>query len=209
MCTILRVQWTIIPQIAPQPWIVCSGCGGLKPFQSSGKIRLNANGKKLDAWLIYKCLACDKSWNRPILERQNVRDINPATLQALHANDPAWIRTQAFDIAALRRKSQRVDESSDIDVQKKALSREGDAWMALEIALIVPLPTGMRLDRLLAAELSLSRSRLEVFQDAEKLRTDPVHKDMLRRRIKHGLRITLDLSGETDLQDIRKAAIGG
>lgn len=206
MCGFLRVQWTVIPRIAPQPWIACSGCGGLRPFQSSGKIRLNANGKRLDAWLIYKCLTCDKTWNRPILERQNVRDINPATLQALHANDPEWIRSQAFDIAPLRRKSQRVDESSDIDVQKKALSREGDAWMALEIELIVPLPTGMRLDRFLAAELRLSRSRLEAFQDAEKLRTHPV--DMLRRRIKHGLRITLDLSREADLQDIWKAAIG-
>ena len=208
MCKVLRVQWTIVPRIAPRPWIVCSACGGLRPFQSSGKIRLNANGKKLDAWLIYKCLSCDKTWNRSIFERQNVRDINQATLQALHANDPDWIRTQAFDFAALRRKSQRIDESSDIDVQKKALSREGDAWMALEIELIVPLPTGMRLDRLLAAELQISRSRLEIFHNAEKTRTDPGHKDMLRRRIKHGLRITLDLSGEADLQQIRKAAIG-
>ena len=208
MCSILRVQWTIIPRIAPQPWIACSGCGGLRPFQSSGKIRLNAHGKKLDAWLIYKCLACDKTWNRPIFERQNTRDINPATLHALRANDPEWIRTQEFDIATLRGKSQRIDESSDFDVQKKALSGEGDAWMAMEIDLFVPLPTGMRLDRLLAAELRVSRSRLETLKDAEKLRTDPAHKDMLRRRIKHGLRITIDVSMEADRQDIRKAAIG-
>lgn len=208
MCAILRVQWTIIPRIAPQPWIVCSGCGGLKPFQSSGKIRLNANGKKLDAWLIYKCLACDKTWNRPIFERRNVRDINPATLQALHANDPAWIRSQAFDIAALRRKSRRIEEFGDVEVQKKSMSSESDAWTTLEIELIVPLPAGVRLDRLLAAELQISRSRLEIFHNAEKIRTDPGHKDMLRRRIKHGLRITLDLSGEADLQQIRKAAIG-
>ena len=80
--------------------------------------------------------------------------------------------------------------------------------MTLEIALNVPLHAGLRLDRLLAAELSLSRSRLEAFHGAENLRTDPVRKDMLRRRIKHGLRIVLDLSGEADLQDIRKAAIG-
>jgi hypothetical protein len=209
MCDILRVQWTIIPRIAPQPWIACSCCGGLKPFQSSGKIRLNANGKKLDAWLIYKCLACDKSWNRPIFERQNVRDINPVVLNALHANDPEWIRSQEFDIAALRRKSRRIDEFGDIDIRKKAQGREGDVWTALEIELVVPSPTGMRLDRLLATKLRISRSRLEAFQDAGKLRTDPDHKDMLRRRIKHGLRIALDLSKEADLQDVWKAAIEG
>ena len=208
MCSILRVQWTIIPRIAPQPWIACSGCGGPRPFRSSSKIRLNANGKKLDAWLIYKCLACDKTWNRPIFERQNVRDINPATLHALHANDPVWIRTQEFDIAALQRKSQRIEEFGESAVQKKILGGESDASTALEIELNVPLPVGLRLDRLLAAELHTSRSRLQAFQDAEKLRTDPVHKDILRRRIKHGLRINIDLSGEADLQDIQKAAMG-
>jgi hypothetical protein len=208
MCSILRVQWAIIPRIAPQPWIACSGCGGLSPFQSSGKIRLNANGKKLDAWLIYKCLACGKTWNRPILERQYVRDINPATLHALHTNDPAWIRSQAFNIAALQREAHRIDEFGDVDVHKSALNKVDDAWSALEIALIVPLPTGMRLDRLLAAELRITRSRLETFHAAEKLRTAPGRRDMLRRRIKHGLRIVLDLSGEADLQDIRKTVMG-
>jgi hypothetical protein len=207
MCNILRVQWTIIPRIAPESWIACSGCGGLKPFQCSGKIRLNANGKKLDAWLVYKCSSCDKTWNRPIFERRNVRDINPATLNALHANDPQWIRTHAFNIDALRREAHRIDEFGNVDVHKNTLSREGNAWTILEIELIVPLPAGLRLDRLLAMELGISRSRLQTFQDAEKLRTDPHHKDMLRRRIKHGLRITLNFFGETDLQDVWNAAV--
>jgi hypothetical protein len=207
MCNILRVQWTIIPRIAPEPWIVCSGCGSLRPFQSSGKIRLNANGKKLDAWLVYKCQACDKTWNRAIFERRNIRDISPATLNALHSNDPEWIRTQAFDVDALQREAHRIDEFGDIDIQKKVLSREGDAWTALEIELVVPLLTGLRLDRLLAVELSISRSRLEALHDGERLRIDPDHKGMLRRRIKHGLRIALDLSKEADLQDVWKAAV--
>src|SRR5438105_4609827 len=100
MSNSLRVRWTIVPRTAPQPWVACSACGSLRPFQSSGKIRLNANGKKLDAWLVYKCSACDKTWNRPLFERQNIRDISPATLAALQSNDPEWIRTQAFDLQA-------------------------------------------------------------------------------------------------------------
>ena len=128
-------------------------------------------------------------------------------MNALHANDPQWVRTQAFDIDALRREAHRIDEFGDVNVQKKALGREGDAWTTLEIELAVPLPAGLRLDRLLATELRISRSRLEAFQDAKKLRTDPHHKDMLRRRIKHGLRITLNFFGETDLQDVWNAAV--
>ncbi|MFC0803867.1 DUF1062 domain-containing protein [Ensifer sp. P24N7] len=80
MCNTLQVRWTIIPLIPPQPWVACSGCGGVRAFESSNKIRLNANGRKLDAWLIYKCSTCDRTWNRPIFERRNVRDIRPAVL---------------------------------------------------------------------------------------------------------------------------------
>lgn len=120
MCNVLRVQWTITPRTAPQPWLACSGCGDLRAFQASGKIRLNANGRKLDAWLIYKCLICDKSWNRPIFERQNVRDISPSVMEALQSNDPQWIRAETFNLEALRRKSQRIDEFPEFDIEKRS-----------------------------------------------------------------------------------------
>ncbi|MGV2109264.1 DUF1062 domain-containing protein [Agrobacterium vitis] len=197
MCNTLRVRWTIIPQTAPQPWIVCSGCGGLRAFQSSGKIRLNANGRKLDAWLIYKCLTCEKTWNRPIFERQNVRDIDPVVLEALQSNDPQWIRTETFNLEALRRKSQRVDEFSEFRIEK-AILHEADHWTKLQIELVVLFPTSTRLDRLLASELRISRSRLQTFHDSGMLQTNSHRANVLRRRIKTGLQVTIDLSTEAE-----------
>lgn len=197
MCNTLRVRWTTIPQTAPQPWIACSGCGGLRAFQSSGKIRLNANGRKLDAWLIYKCLTCEKTWNRPIFERQNVRDIDPVVMEALQSNDPQWIRTETFNLEALRRKSQRVDEFSEFDIEK-AILHEADDWTKLEIELAVPFPTSTRLDRLLASELRVSRSRLQTLHDGGMLQTNSDRADVLRRRIKTGTQVTLDLSTEAE-----------
>ena len=66
------------PRTPPRPWLACSRCRGIKPFRCSEKFRLNANGKRLDAWLIYRCASCDNTWNRPVLERRNRRDIDPA-----------------------------------------------------------------------------------------------------------------------------------
>ncbi|MDH7800733.1 MULTISPECIES: DUF1062 domain-containing protein [unclassified Rhizobium] len=202
MCDTLRVQWTIIPRTAPQPWIACSGCGGLRAFQSSGKIRLNANGRKLDAWLIYRCLTCEKTWNRPIFERQNVRDIAPAALEALQSNDPLWIRAETFNIEALRRKSQRVDEFPEFDIEKTIMGAPPD-WTRLdctraEIDLAVPFLTSIRLDRLLASELGLSRSRLQALHDGGALRANPDRTDILRRRIKNGTRVVIDLHTGVD-----------
>lgn len=197
MCDTLQVRWTILPKTAPQPWIACSGCGGLRAFQCSDKIRLNANGRRLDAWLIYKCLACEKTWNRPIFERRNVRDIDPVILEALQSNDPDWIRAEAFNIEALRRKSQRVDEFAEFEIAKE-MQHETAHWTILEIELVVPFPSSTRLDRLLASELQVSRARLQSLCDAGMFRTDSNRNDAMRRRVRNGARIIIDLAAETD-----------
>ena len=208
MCNTLQVRWTITPKIAPQPWITCSGCGGLRAFRSSGKIRLNANGRKLDAWLIYKCTSCDRTWNRTIFERQNVRDIDSATLEALQSNDPDWIRAQTFNLEALRRKSQRIDEFAEFEVRKELL-REIPDWKHLEIEFSISFPTSARLDRLLASELRVSRSRLSALHEAGLLKTKPDRADILRRRIRNGVRVTVDLSDLDDRELVwRPLAVG-
>jgi hypothetical protein len=196
MCNIRNARWIITPRIAPQPWITCSGCGDLSPYQSSGKIRLNANGRKLDAWLIYRCLACDKTWNRPLIERRNIRDVDPATLEALHFSDPDWVRAREFDINRLRQCALRVEEFTEVDIGKEIIA-EAAAPDATAIELKVALPTSLRLDRLLSAELGLSRSRLLDLYGRGRLRIDPDRKDVLRRRIKDGTRILLQERDET------------
>ena len=197
MCDMLQVRWTVTPKTAPQPWIACGGCGGLRAFQSSGKIRLNANGRKLDAWLIYKCLTCERTWNRPILERRNVRDIDPAVLDALQSNDPDWIRAETFNLDALRHRSQRVDEFAEFEIAKETLHEPAN-WTRLAIELAVPFPTSTRLDRLLASELTVSRSRLQALHAEGMVRADPERADILRRRIRHGTLVVIDLSTEAE-----------
>jgi hypothetical protein len=197
MCNTLQVRWTVIPKFPPQPWIVCSGCGGLRAFQSSNKIRLNANGRKLDAWLIYRCIVCDKTWNRPIFERRNVRDINPTVLEALQSNDPNWIRMEAFNLEALRRKARRIDEFPEFEV-RKVLLRDARDCEHLEIELSVPFPTSTRLDRLLASELGISRAQLSVLHQRALLRTNPDRADILRRRVRTGIRVTVNRSDLAD-----------
>lgn len=190
MCNVRRVRWTITPKFAPEPWLACSGCGNPRPFRSSGKIRLNANGRKLDAWLIYKCRDCDKTWNRSLFERRSVVSIRAADLEALQSNDPVWVRRHEFDIAGLRGKAQQIDECADVAVLKEAINgEEGDR---LEIMFVVPVPVGMRLDRLLAAELGLSRAELQTLHKDSRLWVNPVRKDALRRKIAHGTCVILE-----------------
>lgn len=205
MCNFLRVRWTIHPLTAPQPWIACSGCGCLKPFKSSGRIRLNANGKKLDAWLVYKCSDCEKTWNRTLFERRSIRDLSAPALEALRGSDPEWVRLQEFDLDQLKRKAQRIDESPDAVVRKDIVGG-AVGWTTLEIELAAAFPLNLRLDRLLASELAVSRTRLQTLQDSGRLKVHSDRSNALHRRIKAGTRILIDLSDEDGRHAIGEAA---
>nr|WP_047575190.1 DUF1062 domain-containing protein [Methylobacterium sp. ZNC0032] len=208
MCAKLRVRWTVTLQIPPQPWLSCNGCGGPRPFRTSGKARLNANGRSLDAWLIYRCIDCDKTWNRPIFERRNVRDIEPRILAALQSNDPLCLQAEAFDLDALRRKAQRIDEFPECSIVKDVLCEVRD-WTHLEIELMVPLPASLRLDRLLASELELSRMRLKALHDRGALRIAVGQADNLRRRVRSGTVVVLDLSEEAGREQLWRPLAAG
>ncbi len=208
MCDILHLEWTAIPQTPPRPILGCSGCGTPKPFRSSGRIRLNANGKRLDAWLVYKCIACDGTWNRPIFERLNIRAIDPVMLEAMQASTADFVARIEFDAQALKSRAGRIEESDDLDIRRTVLRHDAD-WRRIAITLALPYPTGLRLDRLLSAELPLSRSRLQALFDRQEIRVEPERKDALKRGIRDGTRITLDLRDEVERLAMGRAAMGG
>lgn len=202
MSDVLRVQWTITPATAPEPWLNCNRCRGTTRFRSSGKIRLNANGKRLDAWLIYRCTSCDNTWNRPILDRRHIATIEPRLLVALQANDPDLCRRFAFETSW---RTAKVDHAHDVTVRKQVMSDGPRPARRLEIVCVVPETTGLRVDRLLAIELCLSRSRIQDMQNAGHLVAWP---RSLRRSLRSGLRVTMELSGVQDGDKIVLAATG-
>jgi hypothetical protein len=190
MSDLLRVRWTIIPQISPRPWLNCNRCGTFTPFKSSGRIRLNANGKRLDAWLIYRCTSCDNSWNRPVLERRPIRSVDPQLLAALQANDPGLAHRLAFDLEGLRRCTRRVETFDDVFVSKEVMSRPAGVAESMEVFIAAAEPTGIRLDRLLAAELGLPRNGMRELLEQGDLLILPGGVRMLRRPVRSGTRLT-------------------
>lgn len=207
MSDLLRVQWTIVPQTAPQPWLNCNRCGHVKRFRSSEKIRVNANGKRVDAWLIYKCTSCDSTWNRPILKRRHVQTIDPLLLMSLHASEPKLVRSLAFDAEDLRRRAGRVEEFDNFVVLKGVLSECIMPIRRLEILCAVPEPTGLRVDRLLATELRFSRSRIQSLEKTGDLGVFPEGSRMLRKPVRDGMRLTINLSAARDGDRTAMAAI--
>ena len=65
----------------------CGGCGKKQEFINSKKFRVNANGNKVDVWLIYRCKKCKHSWNLSIYERKNSNRIPGELYELFLCND--------------------------------------------------------------------------------------------------------------------------
>jgi hypothetical protein len=164
---------------------------------------VNANGKRLDAWLIYRCTSCDNTWNRPILERRHVSTMDPHLLASLQANDPELSRQLAFEKF---RRNLKMEHFGDATVRKEVVSETARPACRLDIVCIVRETTGLRVDRLLSTELRMSRSSIQSMQDAGHLEASP---QGLHRPLRNGLHVRIDLRGVHDGDKIALAAMGG
>ncbi|WP_313895800.1 DUF1062 domain-containing protein [Streptomyces sp. KO7888] len=78
--------WVVMPTCLPLVLRPCRTCAS-KRFRASGKFRVNAHHKLLDAWLLVLCTGCGDTAKLTVLERTNVRSVRPELLDRLHAND--------------------------------------------------------------------------------------------------------------------------
>ena len=81
----------------------CGGCGKKQEFLNSGKFRVNANGNRVDVWLIYRCKKCKHSWNLTIYERKKPAKIAPQEYELFMENDAELARQYGNDIEFLKR----------------------------------------------------------------------------------------------------------
>lgn len=70
-------------------WIIrsCPTCGRKTHYINTKKFRVNANGNKLDIWLIYQCVECKHTLNLAIYERRKVSSIPNEEYQCFLDND--------------------------------------------------------------------------------------------------------------------------
>ncbi len=64
--SIWRVEATAAP-VALRP---CGTCGADAEFASTGLFRVNAQKKRLDVWLFYRCATCGSVWNSAVISRE-------------------------------------------------------------------------------------------------------------------------------------------
>jgi hypothetical protein len=205
----LCINWTITSTVSvpPMPILTCARCNTQRAFASSGRFRLNANGKRLDAWLIYRCTFCDQTWNRPVFERRVRNTVDPALLDALQRNDPGLASKTALDTTGIKRGKPGGDHGLSV-AKAVASTCKADAVL-LEITIRMPSPVpGIRCDKLLALGLGVSRSAVAKLARGGRLAFEPGATTALARPVRDGQQVWLTLDGLGNAALLRAAASG-
>lgn len=69
MSYLRKIEYAIIPEESFNILRNCSGCGCKAVFRNTNCFRVNANGNKVDVWLIYQCIKCKHTNNLTVYER--------------------------------------------------------------------------------------------------------------------------------------------
>lgn len=145
VCVVWRVE-----ALAAPAWVrACVRCGiSSARFEASERFRVNAHQGRLDVWLLHHCSACDDTAKRRLLHRVPVAAIEPGRLDGYLRNDAALARAHAFELPAREPLPHRI--------VRPPLPAAGPLAARIE----QPFACGLRWDRLLAAELGWSRTRV-------------------------------------------------
>ncbi|MFG2956238.1 DUF1062 domain-containing protein [Streptomyces sp. NPDC048291] len=151
-------SWVVMPTCLPTVLRRCHACASER-FRANGKFRVNAHHKLLDAWLLVLCTVCGDTAKLTVLERMNVRSVQPELLDRMHDNDPA-LAAELLQDPLLRRRNRIAldwDEAWRLDTSgSDHLDHE-----VIEVSVRFAAPIPVRPVRLIADGCGLSRARVE------------------------------------------------
>jgi hypothetical protein len=155
----------------------CPRCDAARAFRSSGRFRINAQARRLDVWLVYRCEGCGRTWNREVVERASPEALGRERLEAWARNDPDLARAAAFAAAGLR-------------AAEAGFRVEGEPAEGVALELVEPMR--VRLDRVLAAGLGLSRGEIARAWRNGLVRSVPADPRALARPVRDGQLLALE-----------------
>ncbi|WP_082232859.1 DUF1062 domain-containing protein [Halobacillus massiliensis] len=180
------LTYEIIPQEIPSVIRNCSKCKRDTAFYCSEKFRVNANQKMVDVWVVYNCTHCEGTWNFPILSRVHVNKINAETYSKFMNNDKETIWYYAFQFNHLRKLCNEVNTTIRYELREERLESKTNH---LTIRFSCKHDFGLRIDKLLAEILGISRSNLIELERNGMIRLNP--NINIKKKIMDNLQVTI------------------
>lgn len=157
------IEYRILPRHAYKIQRNCSGCKGKSNYVNTGNFRVNANGNRIDVWLIYQCEKCRHTYNLTVHERVKPTEIPEENYKRFLANDAILALEYGMDKALLARNKAFIsDEDMEYDLLPKIqneIPEKQEEILKTQIILENPYGLEVREDKLVSEILKISRSK--------------------------------------------------
>ncbi len=151
-------NWVVVPTCLPLVRRRCHACASAR-FRATGKFRVNANHKLIDAWLLALCTACGDTTKLTVLERINVRSVQPELLDRLHDNDVGLTAELLQDPGVQRRNHIALDWDNAWRLDTGGSDHRDLEVIDVSVRFAARIP--VRPVRLIAEGFGLSRAEIE------------------------------------------------
>jgi len=129
-------------------------------YVNTNCFRVNANGNKIDVWLIYQCEKCKHTYNMSIYERKKLSGIQPEIYKSFLDNDTELALKFGTDKQFFANNRAEIDWSSieyNLHVIPGGSSEEFDC-----IEIYNPYKIKIRTDKVVADLLHLTRNKIKM-----------------------------------------------
>ncbi|GAA0588076.1 DUF1062 domain-containing protein [Streptomyces crystallinus] len=151
-------NWVVVPTCLPLVVRRCHTCASER-FRTTGKFRVNANHKLIDAWLLALCTGCGDTTKLTVWERMNVRSVRPELLDRMHDNDPGLAAELLQDPVVRRRNRIALDWKGAWRLDTGGADHLDREVIDVCVRFAAPIP--VRPVRLIAEGCGLSRAEVE------------------------------------------------
>ncbi|WP_455716784.1 DUF1062 domain-containing protein [Anaerosporobacter sp.] len=148
MSCLRKFEYNIVPNKSFEVIHNCASCGQKESFINTKRFRVNANGNKLDIWLIYQCERCKHTLNIPIYERMDKRKVSNSKYELFLTNDEGLANRYGMNYAFFKRNRLEVDlENIAYDILKVSDNKHKTKEMQYQAGdvIIVHNPYGVRI----------------------------------------------------------------
>ena len=166
MSYLKKTKYEIVPQESFSVIRNCPGCGVKTNYRNTKRFRVNANGNRLDVWLIYQCEKCKHTLNLTVYERQKAASIPKDEYQLFLNNDEEAAEKYGknFQFFQKNRAEVAMDEINYGYVKLKESSFDPDEKNACREQSLIhirnPYELKIRPEKQIAEVLELSRSQV-------------------------------------------------
>jgi hypothetical protein len=150
-------NWVVVPTRLPLVIRRCHGCASQR-FRASGRFRVNANHKLIDAWLLALCTGCGETTKLTLFERVTVRSVRPDILDRLHDNDLGLTAELLLDPFVWRRNRIALDWAGAWRLDTGGPDQPDGEAIEVSVRFAAPIP--VRPMRLIAEGFGFSRAEV-------------------------------------------------